>query len=137
MPTNVRLNMTTNYNHISHFKPAVKQIFYILNWPLHIPSKFRLKFTKVHWKLWNVENRRWLRWFGVSVHLRFIFDEIEKCETKFACINDAFPIRCLIVDWLHEPKRIVALNSKCLVRSGAHDTFSYVATLHFALLASS
>lgn len=36
-------------------------------------------------------------------------------RTQFANISYAFTIRCLIVDWLHQLKRIVALNSMSLV----------------------
>lgn len=46
--------------------------------------------------------------------------------------NYAFSIRCLIVDWLHEAKRIVALNSSCFVFwCGVRDTSNYVSDIAF------
>lgn len=46
--------------------------------------------------------------------------------------NYAYSIRCLIVDWLHEAKRIVALNSSCFVFwCGVRDTSNYVSDIAF------
>lgn len=109
MPTNAGLDMTKNFNCLSHFE------FYLLCWlhsqlrtqPLHISSNFTEEITK-------------LQFFSFSFY-RF-FKRCERISTRqdtkreqFANISYAFTIRCLIVDWLHQLKRIVALNSMSLV----------------------
>lgn len=46
---------------------------------------------------------------SVSERLTKLEKYVERNE--FAYINSVFSMRCLLVDWLHEPKRIVALKS--------------------------